>query len=296
MITRLLFLFSICLFVLCSCADTSPTTPEAITRTAVSTETGVRLETRINTEEIVLADRIWVEDIATWNNGLPPVFEPREWIDTEWTVIETITSPSTSASDTYQIQRRTLIEPFLPGSYAIPAGVLRVRVEGAAEPILVSTEPIAVQVNGVLTDDDNGELNAIPDVTTPDEEASTDNTPIVIAIISVTVLVLSAVIVSLRSTGEASASRSVLEHLREIQRDDSIGPVEGFERLGRALDRLDPRLRTTTEFQQMIHVCDQSRYGTATQATHRVTPQKMAAHALELLGDDLGAIHDRGSA
>jgi hypothetical protein len=296
MIARLLIMLTAVSAVLAGCADADPSTAEGVTRAVVNTEAGIELQTRVETDEIVLADRIWVEDLASWSDGLPPVFEPRDWDATEWTVIEEIGSPAMTVDGKLLIQRRTLIEPFLPGSYSIPGSVVRITAGSELDPLLMRTEPIGVQVTGVLADDDTGELNAIPDVTAPSAESPEDNTPMLIAVAVATVLVLSAVIVALRSNGQTPSSRSALELLREIQRDPSLDARDGFERLGRVFDRLDPRLRSTSEFEQMIHVCDQSRYGRSAEPSHRVTPQKMAGHALELLGDDSETILHGGKA
>jgi len=296
MIRALICMLIITLPPLSGCADPIPSVDTSVAQFARDDESGVTLETRIDTDEIILADRIWVNDIATWTVSKQPVFEPRDWIDTQWTVIDETTSPPELRNGAYSIHRRTLIEPFLPGTYTVPASVVRVHNSPDAEPTLISTKPIEVQVLGVLTENDSGELNEIPDITQPLSSDHDGQTSIVIAGIAIAVVTLGFVIVMLRRNTNAHSARSVLELLRDIQSDPSIPTREGFERLGRIFDRLDPRLQSTTEFDQMIRVCDQARYSNSAEPSVRVTPQKMAEHALELLGDDDASVTRGGAA
>lgn len=296
MIRALTCMLIITLTPLYGCADPTPPTDTSVAQFARDDESGVSIETRINTDEIILADRIWVDDIATWTVSKQPVFEPRDWVDTQWTVIEETTSPPELRDGVYSIHRSTLIEPFLPGTYTVPASVVRVHRSPDAEPTLVSTKPIEVQVLGVLTENDSGELNAIPDLTQPMSADHDGRASFVIAGIAIVVVSLGFVIVMLRRNTNAPTPRSVFELLRDIQSDPTISTHEGFERLGRIFDRLDPRLQSTTEFDQMIRVCDQARYSKSTEPGVRVTPQKMAEHALELLGDDVASVSRGGAA
>ncbi len=282
------------MLVVLGCADRSSPTDSSITRT--HTQHGVSIETRVASDEIGLADRIWVDDRVTWSDGHAPVFEPRDWIDTEWTLIDETSSPPEIQSGVYSMQRRSLIEPFLPGNYTIPAGVVRVLLDTETEPTLIANEPIEIEIVGVLPEQDSGELNAIPDVTRPIGDETTDKTPIIIAGAALALVSLGMVIVLLRRNTQTPPTRSVLEELRAIQSEPSISPGEGFERLGQVFDRMDSRLRSTTEFDQMIRVCDQARYSNTPNPSVRVSAQKMAGHALELLGDDPDSARDWGNA
>jgi hypothetical protein len=282
------------MLVVLGCADRSSPTDTSITRT--HTEHGVTIETRVESNEIGLADRIWVDDRVTWSDRTAPVFEPRDWIDTEWTLIDETSSPPALQDGVYSIQRRSLIEPFLPGTYTIPAGVVRVTLDTDTEPTLIANEPIEIEVVGVLPEQDSGELNAIPDVTRPIADNKEDTIPIIIAGAALALVSLGMVIVLLRRNTQTPPVRSMLEELRSIQSDSSMSPGEGFERLGRVFDRMDSRLRSTTEFDQMIRVCDQARYSNTPNPSVRVSAQKMAGHALELLGDDSDSARDWGNA
>lgn len=275
----------LCCVLIGACADPSPTPDTGVTRTVSDDVSGVTLVTRIEMDEIILADRIWVVDTVSWSGEHVPAFEPRDWEETDWTLIDQTESVPELRNSKYHLERRTLIEPFLPGTYTIPSCVISVVSDEGTDSVVVQNESIEVDVLGVLSDQDSGELNAIPDTGAPPTNEQDKSPALIIVLGSIALVSISILVVILKPRGHRGKSDSALDLLHRVRSDSSMSAREGFSLIGEAFDMLDDRLRDTTEFHQMIRVCDEARYSQARGTKQRVSPQSMATHALELLGD-----------
>ncbi len=276
---------------LVGCSDTAPPPDTSVTRSVTDNATGVILTTRIENDEIVLADRIWVIDLASWSSGQTPTFEPRDWEKTDWSMIDQSISIPEIRDGVYQIERRTLIEPFLPDTYIIPPCEIKVLTDTHEEPVIVQNDPIEVEVVGVLSDQDSGELNAIPETGEPPTDEDEQSHILVIVLAAIGLVSIAILFMVVRPRGAQGNRESAIDLLLRVRSDTSIPVHDAFELIGKSFGMLDEGLRNTTEFQQMIRVCDEARYSPRDEMTQRVTPQNMAKHALELLGetpDELG--------
>lgn len=267
------------------CSDTASPPDKSVTRSVTDNVTGVTLTTRIEEDEIVLADRIWVIDLALWSSGQTPTFEPRDWESTDWSVIDQSISIPEVRDGVYHLERRTLIEPFLPDTYTIPPCEILVPTDTREEPVVVQNDPIEVVVLGVLPDQDSGELNAIPETGEPPTDNDEQSPTLVIVLAAIGLVSVATLLMVMRPRGSQGNRDTAIDLLHKVYSDTSIPVHEAFELVGKAFSMLDDRLRSTTEFEQMIRVCDEVRYSPSGTTTQRVTPQTMAKHALELLGD-----------
>jgi hypothetical protein len=275
------------------CAKPQGNESPAIRTSAEDAPNTVTLTTETRAGEIGIAERLWVIDTVSWASIGQPVFEPREWDVTEWTVIDTIEAPARLVDDRYLRERRTQIEPFLPGTYEIPAAVIRYETPDAREPVLLTADAIAVEVQGVLPDEDEGELNAIADASIPSDPDANDARLIWGGVILVLVIISGGVLYVLRTSTPRASNRTLFQELNAISQSKDPDPRAGYERLSRVLERIDPRLRSTSEFAEMIRVCDQARFSAAPDIRVHTAPQRLAAHALELLGHDAPRTEER---
>lgn len=266
----------------CACTRTDPGTSPGVRSEASDDERGVELVTRVDSDEILLADRVWVEDTARWAGDLRPIFEAREWDAAGWTTIELVLEPPELRAGVYTLRRRTLVEPFLPGDYQIPPCVLRVP-DATTEPALLSTGSIPVRVVGVLGASDSGELSPIPELGTVPEEERASPAPLLVGIAVASVLAGLGVLTVMRIRHGEVGIPSPIEELGRIEQDDEASERESYQRLGRVLDALDPTLRATSEIERMIRVCDQARYSEEPMPGQGINPRMMAAHARRLL-------------
>lgn len=276
-----------CCVIAGGCSRGAGQSPEQIAVTAEDTQSDVRVTTRIASSEIEIADRIWVTDTSTWESSSPPAFEPRAWDETEWTVIETVTDPIAQREGLYSLERRTLLEPFLPGAYEIPPAVVRLRGgEQDDDPRLLATETIPVSVLGVLPDEDEGELNPIADAMVPDEPAGNDRVYLWLGLGALVIAIAGGLLYAFRTGTSLGPRQSIAGELQSVRDSKGADTAAEYERLARVFDRLDPRLRETSEFSEMIRVCEEARFSTSPQRGAMASPQRIAAHALELLGHD----------
>lgn len=277
-------------FTLHGCDKPQGTETEAVRTSAEDSANAVTLTTETRASEIGIAERLWVIDTCAWASIDQPVFEPREWDATEWTVIDSIESPVRFEGDRYMLERRTQIEPFLPGTYEIPPAVICYESAESPEPALLAVGPLAIEVQGVLPDEDDGELNAIADASIPADPEARDTRLIWGAIILVLVIISGGFLYILRTGKPRAVRRTVFHELNAICQSSDDDPRAAYERLSRVLERIDPRLRSTSEFAEMIRVCDQARFSAAPDIRAHTAPQRLAAHALKLLGHDAPSI------
>ncbi len=272
------------------CAKPQSTETQTVRTSAEDSAHGILLSTEIRASEIGIAERLWVTDTCAWVSGEQPVFEPREWDTTEWTVIGTIAEPVRLDEGRYLLQRRTHIEPFLPGTYEIPPAVIRYESEDQPEPRLLAADPLRIDILGVLPDGDEGELNAIADASIPPDPNASESRMVWGGVALVLVIISGGILYMLRTGTPRNLNRTVFHELNAICQRSDADPREGYERLARVLDRIDPRLRSTSEFAEMIRLCNQARFSATPNIRAHSSPQRLAAHALELLGHDAPSI------
>jgi hypothetical protein len=286
---RVVFLSILSLLLLVACSGTTAPDSDGVQQTVSDPDSGVTLTSSIDADEIVIAERIWVHDRWTFPQGYSAEFIPRDWSASDWSVVQTIEDPMRIEGDGFVVERRVQIEPFLPDDYSIPPAQLVITQTDTDTPTTITTAPIAVSVLGVLPDEDDGALNPIADARVPNESEQGYTTLIVIAISFGVALIAAAVFLTLRRQSHEASGNSIYKELVAIR--ESKDSTQAFDRLARVFERLDPRLRTTSEFREMINACDRVRFGQSPQEANSTTAARMAQHALELLGHD-----SRGSA
>lgn len=266
------------------CGDHASTEAPAVRHSATDPESGATLTTSIETAEISIAQRIWVVDRWSFPEVYRAEFTPRDWSTSDWSVVQVDEEPMQLRDGQLEVIRRVQLEPFLPGDYTIPGATLLIKSENDQPPTTISTEPLQVTVLGVLTDDDKGALNPIADAQVPAD--TEQNLPGLLwaGIAFGVALLAGGVYLLLHRTSEESRSPSIYQELRTIS--DSTDQQHGFERLSRVFDRLDPRLRSTSEFREMISACDRARFGQEPTPPEWATPARIARHALQLLGHE----------
>lgn len=255
------------------------------TRTIREPVTGTTLETSVERAEYSVADRIWVTTSWHWTDDVNATLEDPDWSADDWSVIETIHSEPLREQQGYTALRRVLLEPFLPGEYTIPTGILLVESPELGEPVeLMLEKPITVRVVGVLPDTATGVLNPLAEPAVP-PVAETESDALMLWVLFAAVgIAAGGIVFYLRTRDESGPPHSVHDQLimirdaRDLQRDHA------FQLLERVFERLDPRLRKTTEFAGMIRACEQARY--APESDTHANPSRLAAFTLELLGHD----------
>ena len=261
--------------------DDAQTTSAPIEHSVEDAQTETRLQLRVNTESIGIADRIWLEARWVWPDETEVSITDPDWSEGDWTLIETVDEPAKRSGDLYEASRRWLIEPFLPGQYSIPSPVLRIGSDDDAREL--EADPFTISVEGVLPDQDAGELNPLAAPAIPEEQHQS-RSPILIGAIGVVVLLAIVVLLIARRGSGQHDQETVYTQLRRIESDAQLDQQKGFELLDRAFARLDPRLRQTSEFAEMIRACDRARF--AQHHEEKLSPARIARHALQLLGHD----------
>lgn len=278
-------LFLVCLLVLgtgsgCSSSDAEKPAPQ-LHREAQDAQSGAKLRVQTERDEIGIADRIWVEAEWTWTGAASVTLMPPDWGEHDWTLLETVESPTTRTAEGYIGSTRWLIEPFLPGEYAIPSPVLL--VQHTESPRELSIEPLTIRVEGVLPEGDTGELNPIAAPTLPDQ-ADESIAPIWIGVLATLVLLAVLVLWIIRRATDHPETETIYTQLQRISSDNQLDREHAYQMLDRVLARLDPRLRQTSEVAELIRECQRARF--ASHHEPRVTPARIAQHALELLGHE----------
>lgn len=246
--------------------------------------TGTRIETALASSELSIADRLWVTTTWYWQDGVAPTLHAPDFASQGWVVIESIYSELSRDDRGYFAQHRVLLEPFLPGVYTVPTSQLRVESSMLDEPVVLEIDQMmTIRVLGVLPSNDTGMLNPLAPPTVPDSPTRESNTPLLITIGCVAVFA-GITVLYLRRRRIQTGDLSIHEQLLQIRDRQDIQRDHAFQLLERVYDRLDPRLRGTTEFAGMISVCEQARY--AADSAPLANPSKLAAFTLELLGDD----------
>ncbi|MFG0245405.1 MAG: hypothetical protein ACF8MF_05050 [Phycisphaerales bacterium JB052] len=264
----------------CSGGDPAPHV-QLLTHEAEDAQSGARLMLNLHTDSIGIADRLWVEARWSWPDTISASLAPPEWGETDWTLIETIDEPVSRRGDRYEVSSRWLIEPFLPGEYIVPSPV--VLTESNSTTNELSVEPFTVSVEGVLPVQDTGQLNPLATPVLPETQDEASPALWVWVVFCVAVAALTVLIIARRGS-HGEPDETVYAQLKRIENDDQLDQGQAFEILDRALTRLDPRLRQTTEFAEMIRACDRARF--AREPQQHVSPARIARHALELLGHD----------
>lgn len=263
----------------------SDDTTDGVIQSAVEPMTETSLETMIDRTQLSLADRIWVTTTWHWSGDVNATLEDPDWADADWSLIESITTQPTRDERGYWAQRRVLLEPFLPGDYTIPTSRLLIESSLLDTPVELSIErPISVHVSGVLPESDAGALNPLAPPALPTETDSKPNTLLIIGVSAALAIIACVVIIYVRLQHAPASSLSVHDQLVQIRDQQNLQRDHAFVLLERAFDRLDPRLRQTTEFAGMIRACERARY--APESDPHTSPSRLAAFTLELLGDD----------
>lgn len=245
---------------------------------------GTTLTTSIETTEISIAQRLWVVDHWAFPESYRVEFTPREWSQSDWSVVQVDEEPMQLRDGRLEVIRRVQLEPFLPGDYTIPGASLSITSDTDQPPTTISTEPIHVTVLGVLTDDDKGTLNPIAEAQVPTNPDSDRSGMIWGGVAFGVALIAGVIYLFLHRSGLDARAPSVYQELRTVI--DSKDQKQGYERLSRVFERLDPRLRSSSEFREMINACDRARFGNGPTPAEWATPARIARHALQLLGHD----------
>lgn len=276
------------------CSNRNSESPAAhIEHTNEEPTTSTQLSMRVDSDRMGLADRVWVETTWSWVDGTGVLIVSPDWESSNWTLIDTIEVPVSRSGDRYSASHRALIEPFLPGSYLIPSPVLHIESESNDEPFELTVEAFTIEVEGVLPEQDVGELNPIAELTPAAQDDQPSNQRWIWWVAGAGLLALSVLVLVLRSSS-IEKQDTIFQQLSRIESDPELDEQAAFEMLDRAFQFLDPRLRQTSEFAEMISECDQARF--AEHSDTRATPARLARHALELLGHDSGDTRSGGGA
>ncbi len=283
--TLAILLLTIVLPALHGCVrQTEPAGSQAGFARASDPQTGTEIETSVEQTTLGIADRIWVTTEWRWGQDVAPKLEDPDWGSADWTLVERIDTPPSKAGEWYRAQRRVLLEPFLPGAYTIPTGVLLIESSSLTGPIEITADPIEVSVTGVLPENDTGALNPIASPAPAAEPQSGSAGPLVYTGVVLAVVLALVTLILLRRNHGANLTPSIYETLVLIGDDRAGNREQAFAKLEHVFDRLDPRLRGTSEFAAMISACERARYA---ESDHKhASPARIALHALELLGHE----------
>lgn len=280
----------LCLMILVACVlagcnrDAPAPTSDGIVTEVSDPETGVTVRTHIETDEIGIADRLRVEVRVEWTSPSSATLNEPDWADTQWTRIDGTIQPVELSDDGFVLVGEFLLEPFLAGTYEIPAFEVLITPDSDSPTRTLLSMTIPVQVLSVLDTEDAGVLepaSGFLDPSTPNDIQSKSKYG-VFGIATVVFVVSAYIIWRLTRSAEPSTRRSAYELFNHVANGSDDTEAEAFDTLYQAFTLLDPRLQQTSEIQSMIQQCEQARF--SPMGVGAEDPVSMARHTLELLG------------
>jgi len=251
-------------------------------------QSGARLSVHAPRERIGVAERLALRVETVWAPETGVELVAPEWEDTGWSLIDLVAEPPVVIEDERVRETRIyILEPFLPGAYAVGPFKLEI-IGGDGGALVIETDPITLDVLGALAETNGGELNPAAEAIAPDpdDERASDTAALIVVSVAVIFAGSEAVVLLLTRKRAPEPVPSVSEQLTRIARGRPADPQEDYSTLERTFDRLEPRLRQTSEFRQLIATCERARFAPASSETP--APRDIARHALSLLGHDTG--------
>lgn len=266
----------------CGQAGTPASTGGVVTET-VDARSGTLIETRLDTSELGIADRLLVEVRIEWKSPAWASMQKVDWAGHGWSVIFASDEPVSASGDTRSSVSTYVIEPFLPGEYTIPPFKVELTLDEAAIPYVISTEPQLVQVLSSLAPDDVGELSFIDSVYDPSLPASIPARYQWLLIIVPASLVGPVIWIGFyfhrRRTHEIRDLQPS-DLLEQIMKGHCQSKSEAYDRLYQSLCLLDSGLKQTSEIRGYIEICEEARYSLSQLPAHDPTQIARQVHDL----------------
>ncbi len=248
-------------------------------------QSGVTIRTRIDRDEIAASDRLTVVVLLEWTSPATATLIEPDWAQSGWTLIEFHKEPAKLTDSGFLVQSSALIEPFLPGEYAVPVFEAEVYQSENAQPYRMQSLPIPVRVRSVLDEQDAGELDPADGLLDPaalETSRSASNGLLLGFALGVAGIAIVIIWLLSRSSGDGTESPSVYAQLERVAHGRDASDEDAYNTLYRVFTRLDDRLQQTTEIRSMIEQCERARFSAGDADT--LDPRAMARHTLELLG------------
>ena len=210
----------------------------------------------LNRESMRTVDRLTIEiESYGWDGAAidPPSFDPTT---AGWTVISRVDTPLLFSDGGPKRQVTVVLEPFLAGTYEIPA----VSVDWTlptGERGIVATEPLRIDVASVLDDNDVGDIAGPTNIVLPHAPQTGGETRLAFVVggaIVVTLGVVLAVAMCLRRA--PTKDTTPLERLRALQSSDCADTIAAA--IADALHRSSERSDSTSG---ILSEVEHARYG-----------------------------------
>lgn len=273
------------------CGQSAPLAQHAQVYQYDDPESNTTLRISADSTSISVAARLTVHIEVEWELGDKVVFEDTDWSSGGWELVDQIRSPVESISGAQPARLRlvkdVVLEPFLPGEYTIPLIQVHIQESNANERTIQS-EPIPVQVLSVLTPDDTEELSPPSGEYVLPVPGKSDHTALLSVFIGVCLVVLIFLlrVYARRNRTSPEIQASPYDLLHEVAHSQTMDAHEGYEKVYTALTSLFAELQQTSEIRAMIEQCESARF--SGQPGVHSTPETIAKHALEILGDNGG--------
>jgi len=269
-----------------ACSKLSESHAQVGTTVSVSDpESGVNLSVRTNLNEMTIANRIRITSELSWAEDVDASFSTPIWDDFGWTLIEQLNTPVSTNEQGYFQSSTFVLEPFLPGEYAIPSIEVKIMQLDTEISTGIQSDPIKITVAGILAEDDAGELAEPDGFFDPDliPVETEDQSSLYIFIGFAGFIIVVFIIWLLRSKSKSNeATQSIYQQLKSIAQSAESNDSTTYQKLYQAIMRLDNRLLQTSEFGTLVEQCEVAIY--SQDGRSDLTPQAMAKHTLELLG------------
>lgn len=287
---RILCLILISLFITGCSRDTVSVPTDGIETQATDPQSGAEIRVHIADDDIEIADQLTVTVVIEWPDSVSlwPI-EPN-WDATGWTLIHRSQQPTSTTQSGFLTSISYLIEPFLPGSYAVPSFSVSILPDSEPADIASSTYelesiPLSVQVQSVLETQEFGDLEPANGYLDPravlSENHEASSLLFVIALLFIVAVVM-IYWVKRSITSKSESEESVFFLLEKIAEDSSGSKADSYNTLYQIFDRLDLQLQQTSEIRSLIERCEHARF--SMHPVNDLDPRTIARHTLELLG------------
>ena len=233
---------------------------EGVSTTVSDDSGGVDLSVETDATSLTTAERLRVRITVRRPMGAAVTLIEPDWGEGGWTLIETLDSaPGALPDGRVERSRTVLLEPFLDGSYEIPAVSVSWTREGAEGAL--SSQPLTVEVGSVLSGPEDGVISGPAPPATPDEPGGRSwATGLVAAGVLLGAGIIGYVLARPRA-GDAAAEAAPEERLRAIAMAARAEDGD-LEEVHRSLEALVSRGAVGAEaLHELIVVCERARFG-----------------------------------
>ena len=254
-------------------------------RVVTDPDSGVELRVHVDQSELTVSDRLRLQTTLAWPQSMEArVVEP-DWDQSQWTLIERLESPVDLYGDVLSQTISYVLEPFLPGEYTTPEFKVLIGSDSDEHSLTLRSEPMTIEVAGLLSKDDQGELaepEAFYDPSLLPQPTKSKATMYIILVTGGVACALIAVWIYRRRGHREDQLPSIYEQLSTIAKQSDSNDIESYQRLYHTITRLDHRLLNTSELHTLVEQCESAIY--SPDGGSNLSPQAMAKHTLELLG------------